>query len=351
MMYGFFLQENSVNKNDLLALLQPEIEKIESTMRNEISAVGNPLLQEIVKYALFNGGKRIRPVLTIMAARLTAFSNMPEGLAAEDELQPPDDLYQLATVFEFLHGASLLHDDVIDHAEQRRGKPSANSVWSNSHVILAGDYLHTRAMTMAGTIGGEHILAIIGNATGAMIGSEFLQMQTAQQLNLSEENYFAVLHGKTGSLISAACEVGTFFSESSEEQQQALRTYGDALGLAFQVVDDLLDYLGDAKETGKTVGNDFIEGKLTLPLIHALDNCKQEDREKIMALLQDSNEKRADNIDQARDFIETHGGFTYARQGAETLIMAATDALAVFSDCQARKTLQGLAQYVLTRKK
>ncbi len=340
-----------MNQKDLLDLLQPEIEKIDTAMQDEISTTGNPLLQEIVEYALFNGGKRIRPLLTILAARLTAFTNMPEGLAAEDELQPPPDLYRLSTVFEFLHGASLLHDDVIDHAYQRRGKPSANTVWDTSHVILAGDYLHTKAMTIAGTIGGEHILSIIGNATSAMIASEFLQMQTVQQLNLSEENYFTVLRGKTGSLISAACEVGTYFSESNAEQQHALRTYGDALGLAFQVVDDLLDYLGDPVKTGKAVGNDFIEGKLTLPLIYALNHCNQEDGERLMLFLQDSSEKRADHVDQARDFIETNGGFDYARQGAETLIMAATEALAVFSDCRARQTLEGLAQYVLTRKK
>ncbi len=320
-------------------------------MRDEISQVGNPLLKEIVEYGLFNGGKRIRPVLTILAARLSAFSNMPEGLAAEEELQPPPNLYRLATVFEFLHGASLLHDAVIDHASQRRGNPSANKVWDNSHVILAGDFLHTQAMTMAGTIGGEHILAIIGNATGAMITSEFLQIQTVEQLNLSEENYFAVLRGKTGSLISAACEVGTFFTESSEEQQAALRTYGDALGLAFQVVDDLLDYLGDSDKTGKAVGNDFIEGKLTLPLIHALENCATEEQETILSLLRDTGEVRANHIDQARNFIETHGGFDYARQGAETLVMAATEALSIFSDCQARRTLTGLAHYVLSRNK
>ena len=339
-----------MNKKELLALLQPEISKIEQTMQDEISSVDNPLLQEIVEYALFNGGKRIRPVLTILAARLTAFTNMPEGLALEEELHPPPDLYRLSTVFEFLHAASLLHDDVIDHAGQRRGKPSANTVWGNSHVILAGDFLHTRAMTMAGIIGGEHILSIIGNATSAMIASEFLQMQTVQQLNLSEENYFAVLRGKTGSLISAACEVGTYFSECSEEQQQALRTYGDALGLAFQVVDDLLDYLGDPLKTGKAVGNDFIEGKLTLPLIYALNHCNQEDGEKLTALLQESAQQRSDHVDLARDFIESHGGFDYARQGAETLVMAATEALAVFSDCRARQTLEGLAHYVLTRK-
>ncbi|MCJ7603619.1 MAG: polyprenyl synthetase family protein, partial [Desulfobulbaceae bacterium] len=262
-----------MNKSELLSLLQPDIEQINETMRNEISQCGNAVLQQILEYALFNGGKRIRPVLTVLSARLCAFSRMPEGLAEEDELQPPVNLYRLAAVFEFLHGASLLHDDVIDNAGKRRGKPSANSVWDNTQVILAGDFLHTRAMTIAGTVGDHHTLSLIGSATAAMIQAEFQQMQTVQERNLSEKNYFSVLRGKTGCLISAACEVGAYFTEGSDEHQRALRSYGDALGLAFQVIDDLLDYQGDPSKTGKAIGNDFVEGKMTLPFIHALQNC------------------------------------------------------------------------------
>ncbi len=340
-----------MNKEKLLALVQPDIDRINETMRSELAETGNSLLVQILEHGIFNGGKRIRPLLTILAARLCAFTGMPEGLAPEDELQPPVNLYRLAMVFEFLHGASLLHDDVIDNAGERRGNPSANAVWSNTHVILAGDYLHTRAMTLAGVIGGGHVLSLIGNATSAMIEAEFLQIQTAEGINLSEENYFAVLRGKTGALIGAACEVGAYFADASEEYQAALRTYGNALGLAFQVVDDLLDYLGDRQKTGKAVGNDFVEGKMTLPLIYALNNCPQKEGDDIMVLLRGESDERQAHIDLARRFIEKHEGFTYARQGAETLVEAAIEALTVFPDCQARKNLEGLAHYVLTRKK
>jgi len=340
-----------VNKNELLALLQPDIEQINATMRTEISQCGNELLGKIVEYALFNGGKRIRPVLTVLSARLCVFTSMPEGLAQEDELQPPVNLYRLASIFEFLHGASLLHDDVIDKAGMRRGKPSANKVWDNTHVILAGDYLHTSAMTMAGTIGNETILTLIGTATAAMIRAEFQQMQTVEERNLSEENYFSILRGKTGCLISAACEVGACFAKGNEEQRLALRSYGDALGLAFQVVDDLLDYQGDSGKTGKAVGNDFVEGKITLPLIHALKKGEHEKSDQIIGLLKDDASVRADNIGLAKAFIEEYGGFDYARQGAEALVEAAIEALSIFPDCQARQILIGLAQYVLTRQK
>lgn len=340
-----------MNKNELLTLLQPDIEQINATMRTEISQCGNELLGKIVEYALFNGGKRIRPVLTVLSARLCVFASMPEGLAQEDELQPPINLYRLASIFEFLHGASLLHDDVIDKAGMRRGKPSANNVWDNTHVILAGDFLHTRAMTMAGTIGNEEILTLIGTATAAMIRAEFQQMQTVQERNLSEENYFSILRGKTGCLISAACEVGACFAKGKEDQRMALRRYGDAVGLAFQVVDDLLDYQGDSGKTGKAIGNDFVEGKITLPLIHALQQCDPEKFDKIMRLLKGEATVRADNIGLAAAFMEEYGGFAYARQGAEVLIEAAIEALSVFPDCQARQILTGLAHYVLTRQK
>ena len=343
--------ENNVNKNELLSLLQPDIDRINETMHSETAQCGNARLLEILEYALFNGGKRIRPLLTITSARLCAFSRMPEGLAAEDELQPPIDLYRLAMVFEFLHGASLLHDDVIDNAGRRRGRPAANIVWDNTQTILAGDYLHTRAMTLAGTLGGQHTLALIGDATSAMIRAEFQQMQTVQEMNFSETNYFDVLRGKTGCLIRTACEVGACFAEGSAEHQQALRTYGDALGLAFQVVDDLLDYQGDPEKTGKAVGNDFVEGKLTLPLIHALQNCDPKECEFIMDLLKGQASIRAEKIAEVRLLIEKNGGFAYARQGAETLVEAAFEALAVFPECTARKLLTGLAQYVLTRQK
>jgi octaprenyl-diphosphate synthase len=341
-----------MKKSELLALLTPEIEVVDNTMRQELAVtIANPLLEDIVNYAVFNGGKRIRPLLTILAARLCAFSKMPEGIAEEDELAPPIDLYRLSMVFEFLHAASLLHDDVIDHASQRRGKPSANTVWDNTHVILAGDFLHALAMTLAGTVGDKKTLHIIGSATTAMIEAEFLQMQTVEKRDLSEENYFAVLRGKTGALIGSACEVGACFTEATADQQAALRTFGDALGLAFQIVDDLLDYQGDPAQTGKAVGNDFIEGKMTLPLIHAISQAPDNDKKFILDLLKGDPQQRHGQTDKVGQLIEKYNGFSYARKGAETLADAAIAALEIFPDCMAKTTLTGLADYVLTREK
>lgn len=340
-----------MDKKVLLSYLQPEIVQIDEAMAAEFTSIKSSRLAKVVEHGIFNGGKRIRPLLTILVARLVAFTRMPEGIADEEELLPPPDLYRLAMIFEFLHGASLLHDDVIDHAETRRGKKTANQIWDASTAILAGDYLHTRAMTLAGLVGGDKCLALIGDATSAMIDAEFLQAQTVTDSNLSEENYFAVLRGKTGALIGASCEVGALFAGADKEQRQAIRTFGDALGLAFQVVDDLLDYLGDANATGKTIGNDFVEGKMTLPLIYAIKNSSEDKQQILTNLLAGTAAERQSNIAEVTAIIKEAGGFSYARQGADTLIDAALESLAPFKTCDTMETLKGLAHYVLSRNK
>ncbi len=340
-----------MDKEQLLSLLQPEIEQINQAMAAEFATIKSARLAEVVDHGIFNGGKRIRPLLTVLIARLVAFTRMPEGIADEEELSPPPDLYHLAMVFEFLHGASLLHDDVIDHADTRRGKKTANQVWDASTAILAGDYLHTRAMTLAGLVGGERCLALIGEATSAMIDAEFLQAQNVADTNLSEENYFAVLRGKTGALIGAACEVGACFAGADKEQRAAIRTFGDALGLAFQVVDDLLDYLGDEDSTGKAIGNDFAEGKMTLPLIYAIKEGPADKGKILTDLLAGQAPERQARIREVTTIIDEAGGFSYARQGADTLIAAALEALEAFKDCETKDTLQALAHYVLSRNK
>jgi octaprenyl-diphosphate synthase len=340
-----------VDKETLLTHLQPEIETINAAMSREFSTIQSSLLAEVINHGVMSGGKRIRPLLTILTGRLTAFTRMPEGISEEENIQPPDDLYRLASVFEFLHAASLLHDDVIDLSETRRGQKTANKIWDETTAILAGDYLHTKAMTLAGTIGGDDILAIIGNATEAMIDAEFLQMQTVSNSSLSEENYFNILRGKTGALIGAACETGALFAEADQEQTQAIRIFGDALGLAFQMVDDLLDYQGDSAQTGKAVGNDFSEGKMTLPLIHTLSSCNDDDRHFIMDLLAATPEIRMQNTEKVTRIMTASKSFDYTREGADTLIDAALEALDIFKDSTAKETLRGVAMYVLTRNK
>ncbi len=333
-----------MEQNTLLSKLKSEAVQIDAVISDDLRSVQNPQLFEVLEYALLSGGKRIRPLLTVLAARLCR-KEKTQSREAEN------GLYKLAISFEYLHAASLLHDDVIDHADMRRGRPAANTVWGNTPVILAGDYLHSRAMLLAGTIGKEQILAQISGAAASMVESEFIQMQSALNKDRSETSYFNVLLGKTAALISAACETGAIYAGGEKEKREALKLFGSNLGLAFQIVDDLLDYLGDSRKTGKAVGNDFVEGKMTLPLITALEACQDSDRQFLTNLLENTPEEREKNLSTVRDIIEKYNGFSYSRKRAQTLIEDASKGLNLFQDCPGKDILLGLGQYVLKRNK
>ena len=327
--------------NKLLALLKPEADKIDAIMRRDFDTVSNNLLHEVVCYAAFNGGKRIRPLLTILVARLC--QNQPDL----DE----SNLYHFSLCFEYLHIASLLHDDVIDKAEKRRGLTAANHVWSNTHVILAGDFLHSRAMFFASTLANRQCLPIICKAGQAMVNSEFIQLENANTLNDSEVNYYQVLQGKTAALIGAACETGAIFSGGTEQQCQALKVFGCNIGLTFQIVDDVLDYLGDAKKMGKIIGNDFKERQMTLPLIYTLNHTNTTDKQILINLLTADENARIAEFKQVKNIIKKTGGFIYAHKKAQALITEAINALSIFPDSVEKDNLKALALYVLQREK
>lgn len=321
----------------LLITLKKEAARIDRAMHADLAEIESPLLSKVVRHAVFQGGKRVRPLLTVLSARLIG--------------TPPDTISQLAVLFEYLHAASLLHDDVIDHSAMRRGKKTAHTIWGDTPVILAGDYLHARAMFLAGACGGPQCLVVVSRAISAMIEAEFLQMQTVQEKNTSETNYFRILQGKTAALIAAACETGMLHAGGSPAQCEAVRAYGTNLGLAFQIVDDLLDYQGDPGQTGKTVGNDFQEGKITLPLLHTLQRTGRDKRAFLEELLRKSPEKRRQALPRVQPLIAAAGGFAAARKKAEQLVAAAVQELHAFADSEARTTLQDLSRYVLTREK
>ena len=324
----------------LLANLKPEAKKINTAMQEDIRIIQDGLLREVLEHSLFKGGKRVRPLLSVFCGNLCGCTD--------------NALYNLAIAFEYLHVATLLHDDVIDHADQRRGQKTVNTIWGSTPAILAGDYLHARSMYLIGTLGGRQCLDIICRATAAMVEGEFLQMHNAGNADLSATDYFKIIEGKTAILIAAVCEIGAVFGKATVEQQKALRSYGSGLGKAFQVVDDLLDYLGDPASTGKAVGNDFIEGKMTLPLIHALGNAEPQERDLINSLLGGHEDKRRNHIATVRQLIEKHDGFGYAKQQAKMLIDAATSELDIFpagTNAETKAILIGLADYVLNRKR
>jgi octaprenyl-diphosphate synthase len=329
-------------ENKLKVLIAPDIRLIEETMQSDISSISSRLdglLLEVLQYGLFNGGKRFRPLLAVLAARLSGNTDT--------------NVYRLAIAFEYLHMATLFHDDVIDNAQNRRGKPAVFRAYGLAAAVLAGDFLHARSMALVGELGGVEALKIFCRATSGMVDGEFLQLRNTANYNQSEEEYFAAVSGKTVLLISAAMEIGSLFGGENSMVRKALLHYGNNLGCAFQIVDDLLDYLGDQKVTGKSVGNDLIEGKMTLPLILALKKAEQKERQYFKRILQDT-EVRKNSFPEIKDFITKYNGFTDAMIKAEELIAEAISELDIFGLPEQREdrgVLECLARYVLTRTK
>ena len=314
---------------------------VEQAMRRDIKEAlqkCDPLLAEVLEYAIFGGGKRIRPLLTVLSSTICG--------------RRDEQLYLLAAALEYLHVATLIHDDVIDHARTRRGRESVRNKYGMAVAILAGDWLHARSMHLIGQLTGPDGLSVFCRATGAMVDGEYLQIRHAGDLTLTQEKYFAIIERKTASLIASTCMLGAMFAGGTSAQQQALGRYGEKLGVAFQVVDDLLDYLGNQKETGKKVGNDFLEGKITLPLIAALEKANTDEHEELRSLLT-GDRSGAQTCEELRVLLDRLGGFRFARSRAESLVGEARAALEIFAvgdEQESYLLLVAIAGYILARK-
>lgn len=333
---------NIPDQSALRSFAGREALRVEAAMRADLAealAGCDPLLVEVIDYGLFGGGKRIRPLLAILAARLCGASDPA--------------LYTLAGAFEYLHVATLIHDDVIDQARVRRGREALCRKYGAAPAILAGDWLHARSLYLVGRCAGSEGLSVFCRATTGMVDGEFLQLRHVADWALTEAEYFAIIERKTALLIASTCEIGAIFAGAAAEQRRALADYGNRLGTAFQVIDDLLDYQGDAGNTGKQVGIDFREGKLTLPLLRALAVADDSERAAIAALF--AGDRRAESsLDRVRRFIDAHRGFGAARQTAVQLADEAVAALAPFAgreDKESLAMLHALAGYVLARNK
>lgn len=328
---------------ELLKLIIPESQKIDKAMRADLDLVTadvDDLLKEVLEYSLFGGGKRIRPLLVIMAARLCG-------------KQEKTTLYQLAVAFEYLHVATLLHDDVIDSGVTRRGRMTVHLKFGMIPAILAGDFLHARSMALVGNLGGKGSLDVFSEATRGMVDGEFIQLRNGENGNESIEQYYQGIIGKTALLIGAATEIGCMFGGGDTSDRAAFKQYGMNLGCAFQIIDDLLDYQGEESQTGKKVGNDLVEGKITLPLIITLNRAGKKEKSRIMQILA-SKEERRDAFSEISGLIELYNGFDDSRKKAQELVDEALYYLQRFQEYGDRKAgfiLEELAGYVLTRKK
>ena len=329
------LNSTAQRPHDLLAdYLAADMAAVNVLIRARMASEHAPRIPQVTAHLVEAGGKRLRPMLTLAAARMCGYDG-------------PFHIHLAATV-EFIHTATLLHDDVVDESARRRGRPTANLLWDNKSSVLVGDYLFSRSFQLMVETGSLRVLNILANASATIAEGEVLQLTAAQDLATTEAIYLQVVRGKTAALFSAATEVGGVIAGAPDASVRALLTYGDALGVAFQIVDDLLDYGGSATAIGKNTGDDFRERKLTLPVIKAVALADAEERAFWVRVIEKGQQDDGD-LEQAMAIMARHGTMQAARDEAIAWAEKARAALVDLPDHPVRTMLDDLASYVVAR--
>ncbi|KZK75296.1 MAG: polyprenyl synthetase [Pelodictyon luteolum] len=322
-----------MNINEVTASVADELEIFRKKYR-ELLHAQNTLVDKVTRYVLRQQGKQIRPAMVLLSAAVSG------GVT--------DATYRAAIMVELLHSATLIHDDVVDGAEMRRGLPSINAIWKNKISVLIGDYLLSRGLLYSLDSGDYGFLHQVSDAVRRMSEGEILQIQKTRSLDITEEDYLSVISDKTASLIASSCAMGALSATSDEKSILAMKRYGEHLGLAFQIRDDLLDYTGDSKKTGKEMGIDIRDKKITLPLIHALSNAAPSEARRIRSILKNSG-KRALKRGEVIEFVKRMDGLTYAAGVAERFADESRAALQPFPEGKAKTALMNLVDFVMNR--
>ncbi len=291
-----------------------------------------PFISEVGRHILLSGGKRVRPLLFLLSARLCGCQG--------------NHLTDFSTIFEYLHAATLLHDDVVDAATMRRGISTANTIWGNQAVILVGDFLLAKSLSLAVDTDKLKVLKVLAHTTTLMAEGEILQLLHAGNLDLTEEQYFEVTIRKTATLMSAACQIGAILAGVSEAQEEALTQLGLNLGISFQVVDDILDFTGDMRQLGKPVINDLKEGRITLPLIHALAHASEADHRRLRDL---AHEVKPENAPDILTLLQKNGSLDYAREQARQFTLKAQENLKPFPESLEKGYFWAITEELLQR--
>jgi octaprenyl-diphosphate synthase len=303
-------------------------EHMEMYLRSEVR-----LIPEIINHLIGSGGKRFRPLLLLAAAELCGYRG--------------ERRYPMSAIIEFIHTASLLHDDVIDHAETRRGKASANHVWGNAASVLVGDFLYSKSFKLMTDDGNPAILKLISTATNTMSEGEVFQLMKAGDIGITEKEYLSIVEKKTSILISAACAIGGILGNATDGQIEALTRFGMRLGTAFQITDDTLDYVAKEEEFGKAIGQDLSEGKLTLPLIRTMRKCTPAEKTFIRAGIEKKDGEATAGI---MTIMHRYDGIPYALGKARNCIDEAKALLNLFADSEAKTALLTIADYIIERR-
>lgn len=291
-----------------------------------------PLVEKIAHYIIESGGKRLRPLLVLLSSQAVGYND--------------DEHLKLAAVIEFLHTATLLHDDVVDTSDLRRGRSTANAKWGNAPSVLVGDFLYARAFEMMVELQNLRIMDVLSHATAVIAEGEVLQLMNVKNPDVSEDKYMEVIHNKTAMLFEAASHTGALLAGASTEQEQALKDYGKHLGLAFQLVDDVLDYRGDAEEMGKNVGDDLAEGKPTLPLIQAMAKGTADEKELIRQAIRKGG---LDDLPRILDVVNRSGALDYTMDRARAEADSALACLKVLPASPHREALEMLTEIAIGR--
>ena len=292
------------------------------------------LIPKLATHLIAAGGKRIRPLMTLAAASLLGYQGIRQ--------------HKLAACVEFIHTATLLHDDVVDESGQRRGIASANAIFGNEAAVLVGDFLFSRAFTLMVEDGSLDVLRILSKASSVIAEGEVLQLSTTRNVETTEKDYIDVVTAKTAELFAAACEVGAIVSEAPAAQIEAFRVYGMNLGIAFQIVDDILDYAATETKMGKSLGDDFREGKITAPVVHALQRATDEELKFWTRTLGDLQQDENDFI-HAKEILEAHGSINAAITMARDYGRQAEQALLTFPQNEVRDMLQNIVTFTIDR--
>jgi octaprenyl-diphosphate synthase len=287
--------------------VEDDLKRIEGEIEKNLSS-SVPLIAHISRHIIRSGGKRLRPLLMVLAARLTGYQG--------------ENHYPLSIVFEYLHAATLLHDDVVDSAEVRRNKPAANTIWGNPAAVLVGDFLLATSFALAVSSGHLKILSVLSETTTRMAEGEILQLINSHNLEISEQEYIEVITRKTAILIAASCQIGAIFGGADHKREEAMRSFGLNLGISFQLRDDVLDYTGSEEEVGKPIGQDLGERKITLPLIYTLATSNRKDRQRLVTLIT-ADEISRETFTEVNRFIEHYRGIEYTSRLAERHITLA----------------------------
>jgi len=320
-------------KQKILAENKADLNEIESQLSENLKPYLD-LVSDVAHHILFAGGKRLRPLLLVLSAKLCGYDNAYAKT--------------VSTALEYLHAATLLHDDIIDDAVLRRGKKVAHSVYGNAITVLVGDFLLARALAICADSGKIKVIHIISNLTENMSTGEVHQLMRKGDVSLTEDEYLEVIRRKTAVLFQAACTVSAVIAEAPEEKEAALSDFGYHLGIAFQMADDLLDYTMDTEALGKEVGADLREGKLTLPVIHALKQANPAERDQMVNIIQ-NEEFTVDEFKTLVGLLEKNDGIAYTKKKAAAYIDKAKNVLSVFEPSKTKDTLIDIADYALLR--